>query len=228
MRLRDARHLELEALLKAHRIARENFSPMDSRLDGTTLASALRDEGIDVSGAPSDRLAERLFRGPLLTREEVRELIDGNLGTLFGQGWSELDEELTLGRRYAFHELDGVYARRSDGLELRPVVVELEAAEGLGRLLLSVEKVEEVVRDEREAEKRLSPVVTESEDESAYAESMEGALGSVVSIDPVLASPDPQPQLTRLCERLGVELLDVSAEGLRGRDLELKVNLYPH
>lgn len=226
MRLRDSRHLVLDMFLKARRIARENFSPQDLRLDGRTLQAALRDAGIDVGEAEGEQLLDRFMDGPALDRDELLAIIDGNVDSFLGEKWSPLDRKITLGRRYAFHELDEVFAKRNDGLELRPLVIELEAGEGVGRLLLSAEKIEEVVQDEREAEKRLSPVITEIEDDSLYASRMTRNLGSVVSVEPVLATADPQPQLLSLCDRLGVEMFDVSAGGLEDRDLEFEVNLF--
>lgn len=228
MRLKDARRLTVEQMLRAKRIFDENFSPRESRLDGGTFESALKTAGIEISTPLKEELLDRLTEGPLLKREELIELIERNVGNFLGEGWGELDLDKALGRMYAFQYPDTVFMKRFDqGVVLRPVKVEHLAGESLGRLLLSVEKIREVIEDEREAEKRLSPVQTEIEDEALYAPYMTGPLGAVESVRPVLASTDSQVQLIDLCSRLDVGLLDLSPEALEEMDLDLVVNLHP-
>ncbi len=226
MRLQDARRLTLHDLLRARSVAEDSFSTRDSRLDGRTLASALEEVGIELGESARKKLLERIVDGPLLTHDEISGAFRENINRLLGDGWRPLDMDTVVGRMYAFHELDDVLI--SSGREtMKPVAIEQRAGHGLGTLLLSVEKIEEVVQDEREAEKRRSPVLTEIDDEALYARHMTSPLASVKGVEPLLVTAEPQPQLERLCGRLGVELLDFSPDGLAGMELEMEINLLP-
>ncbi|MBS1263863.1 MAG: hypothetical protein MAG715_01056 [Methanonatronarchaeales archaeon] len=226
MRLQDARRLPLDELLRARDIVEDSFSPRDSRLDGRTLGSALEESGIELAESARKELIERVWNGPLLTSEELFTTFRENLPRLLGDGWEPLDMDSVVGRMYAFHELDDV-AMSSGRDTMVPVAIEQRAGKRLGTLLLSVEKIEEVVRDERSAEKRRSPVLTEIDEEALYARHMTSPLASVESVDPLLVTTDPQPQLDRLCEKVGVEVMDFSPEALADRDLEAEIDLVP-
>lgn len=227
MRLRDARRLDLDALLTARAVADENLSPRDAKLDGKTLESELREEGIDLGDSAMEKLLRRLTGGPLLTRKELRDLIHLNLPTLLDDGWEVLDPEEFVGRMYAFRGVDTVLTRSDGEKTMAPLAIEQEAADGLGPLLLSTERVREAVRDERETEKKRSPVLTETEDDAAYARHMTSRLASVEAVRPLLATTDPQPHLETLCDELDVDLVDLSPSNLEGRGLKLEVNLQP-
>jgi len=228
MRLRDGRFLSLDDLLLARSIAEDNFSPHDARLDGNTLGSALSDAGIELTKPSMEELVHRIMEGPLLTTEELTRLVKGNIDTLFGQKWRILDPDEVVGKMFAFHRLDTVLFNESKDKVLSPLTIEHEASDALGPLLLSTERIRDVVRDERATEKRRSPVLTEAEDDALYARHMTSPLASVQSLEPVLATTEPDRHLDSLCERIDVELLDLSPERLEELDLTLDVNLKPH